>query len=284
MQVSIESIRLVTSDTDLTPVGTGASGSRQTSQMGMAVKLACQDLKKKIISATARKAGVKEEVLGFEHGRIEIDGSSSSAKSRSLAYTEIFNPGPMGGAYVPEEGTLIGKALWMPKTGEIDPETGQCSTDRAVAYYTPVAQAARVAINTQTGAIKIVEFIGGIDVGKSINPLNVVGQNEGAIAMGVNGALNEEIVLVNGKVLNPDLKDYKLQSIMEYFPIKSIILENYNPDGPFGARGCGEAPISPVASAIANAVYNATGIRFFDLPITPEKMLLALRKVGSKVR
>jgi nicotinate dehydrogenase medium molybdopterin subunit len=202
--------------------------------------------------------------------------------SESLHYSEIFKPGPMGGAYIPEEGTLIGKAFWMPKTGELDPETGQSSTDRAVAYYTPVAQAARVAINTETGAIRIVEFVGAIDVGKALNPLNVLGQNEGAIAMGLNGAINEEMVLVNGRVLNPDLKDYKLQSIMEYFPIKSIILENYNPDGPFGARGCGEAPISPVAPAVANAVYDAIGIRFFDLPITPEKILLALKSRNRK--
>ena len=84
-------------------------------------------------------------------------------------------------------------------------------------------------------------------------------------------------VLVNGRVINPDLKDYKLQSIMEYVPITSIILENYNPDGPYGVRGCGEAPISPVAAALANAVYDAVGVRMFDLPITPEKVLLALR-------
>jgi CO/xanthine dehydrogenase Mo-binding subunit len=278
MQVPLESVRLVTSDTELTPVGTGASGSRQTSQMGMAVKLACQDLKNKMISVVARKTGVKEDLLSFANGKIKI---VTDQKSNSFSYSDIFNPGPMGGAYVPDEGTLIGKALWMPKTGEIDPETGQCSTDRAVAYYTPVAQAARVSINTETGAIKIVEFIGAIDIGKAINPLNVIGQNEGAIAMGANGAINEEMVLVNGKVLNPDLKDYKLQSIMEYFPINSILLENYNPDGPFGARGCGEAPISAVAPAIANAVYDATGVRFYDLPITPEKILLALRKKAS---
>jgi CO/xanthine dehydrogenase Mo-binding subunit len=281
MQVPLDNVRLITSDTGLTPVGTGASGSRQTSQMGMAVKLACQDLKKKMVSAAARKTGVKEDSLRLSNAKIEIASPGAASQGKSLSYSEIFNPGPMGGAYVPEEGTLIGKALWMPKTGEIDPETGQCSTDRAVAYYTPVAQAARVAINTETGAIKIIEFIGAIDVGKAINPLNVIGQNEGAIAMGANGAVNEEMVLVNGKVLNPDLKDYKLQSIMEYFPIKSIILENYNPDGPFGARGCGEAPISAVAPAIANAVCDATGIRFYDLPITPEKLLLALRKKRS---
>ncbi len=276
MQVPVEKVRMVLSDTGLTPVGTGASGSRQTSQMGMAVKLAAQDLKKKMIAVAERKLAIREEALSFSGGEIVVS-TPSSGLERSLKYAEIFKPGPMGGAYVPEEGTLIGKAFWMPKTGELDPETGQSSTDRAVAYYTPVAQAARVAINVETGALKIAEFIGAVDVGKALNPLNVFGQNEGAIAMGLNGAINEEMVLVNGRVLNPDLKDYKLQSIMEYFPIKSIILENYNPDGPFGARGCGEAPISPVAPALANAVYDAIGIRFFDLPITPEKILLALK-------
>jgi CO/xanthine dehydrogenase Mo-binding subunit len=274
MQISVENVRMVLSDTSLTPVGTGASGSRQTSQMGMAVKLAAQDLKKKMLPCAARKLGIHEEALSFSGGKIVVNTGQAGT---SLEYTEIYKPGPMGGAYIPDEGTLIGKAFWMPKTGELDPETGQSSTDRAVAYYTPVAQAARVAINTETGALKIVEFIGAIDVGKALNPLNVLGQNEGAIAMGLNGAINEEMVLVNGRVLNPDLKDYKLQSIMEYFPIKSIILENYNPDGPFGARGCGEAPISPVAPALANAVNDAIGIRFYDLPITPEKILLALR-------
>lgn len=283
MQIPVEKVRMIVSDTGLTPVGTGASGSRQTSQMGMAVKLAAQDLKKKMIIAAARKLGVREEALSFSGGAIVVSSSTSdSGLSHSLSYAEIFKPGPMGGAYVPEEGTLMGKAFWMPKTGELDPETGQSSTDRAVAYYTPVAQAARVAISTETGALKIVEFIGAIDVGKALNPQNVLGQNEGAISMGLNGAINEEMVLVNGRVLNPDLKDYKLQSIMEYFPIKSIILENYNPDGPYGARGCGEAPISPVAPALANAVYNAIGIRFFDLPITPEKILLALKSRNKR--
>jgi CO/xanthine dehydrogenase Mo-binding subunit len=280
MQIPVDKVRLITSDTRLTPVGTGASGSRQTSQMGMAVKLACQDLKKKMIGVVARKTRVKEDSIRFANGRLEII-DQTSAQNKTLSYSEIFSPGPMGGDYVPEEGVLIGKAMWMPKTGEIDPETGHCSTERAVAYYTPVAQAARIAINTETGAIKIIEFVGVIDVGRAINPLNVIGQNEGAIAMGANATINEEMILVNGKVLNPDLKDYKLQSIMEYFPISSIILENYNPDGPFGARGCGEAPISAVAPAIANAVCDAIGIRFFDLPITPEKILLALNKKKS---
>ncbi|MDG6994523.1 MAG: xanthine dehydrogenase family protein molybdopterin-binding subunit [Nitrososphaerota archaeon] len=273
MQIPIEKVRMVLSDTDLTPVGTGASGSRQTSQMGMAVKLACEDLKKRMIGSASKRLGVREDSLAFRDGKITVRN-----QDKEIEYSEIFSPGPMGGAYIPEVGALTGSAFWLPKTGELDSETGQCSTDRAVAYYTPVAQAARIAINTETGAIKIIEYIGAVDVGKALNPLNVIGQNEGAIAMGLNGAMNEEMVLVNGRLLNSDLKDYKLQSIMDYFPINSIILENYNPDGPYGARGCGEAPISAVAPALANAIYDAIGARFKELPITPERVLLAMQK------
>jgi CO/xanthine dehydrogenase Mo-binding subunit len=276
MLTGVESIKLVLSDTALTPVGTGASGSRQTSQMGMAVKLACEDLKKQMIQVASKKLGIKSNDLVFE--RDERAAPRIVSRSGSIEYADLFSPGPMGGAFIPGEGSLIGHGFWLPKTGDLDPETGQCSTDRAAAYYTPVAQAARIAVNTETGAIKILEYLGAIDVGRAINPLNVLGQNEGAISMGANGALNEEMVLIDGRVLNPDLKDYKLQSIMEYFPIKSIILENYNPEGPYGARGCGEAPISPVAPALANALDNAIGIRFKELPITPEKILLALHE------
>jgi len=238
----------------------------------MAVKLACDDLRRKMVVAASKRWGVPEEAFSFRDGKLVVSG-----EGRTIEYSELFSPGPMGGAYVPGEASLTGQGFWMPRTGEIDPETGQCTTEKAAAYYTPVTQAARVAVDTETGVVKVVEYIGVIDVGKAINPLNVLGQNEGAIAMGLNGALNEEMVLVNGRVINPDLKDYKLQSIMEYVPITSIILENYNPDGPYGARGCGEAPISPVAAALANAVYDAVGVRMFDLPITPEKVLLALR-------
>lgn len=272
MQVPVESVRMVVSDTDLTPVGTGASGSRQTSQMGMAVKLACDDLRRKMVAVASRKWGVEQEAFSFHGGKLILAGGG-----REIEYSELFSPGPMGGSYIPGEATLIGQGFWRPKTGEIDPETGQCSTEKAVAYYTPVAQAARVAVNIETGVVRVDEYIGAVDVGKAINPMNVLGQNEGAISMGLNGTIQEEMVLLNGRVVNPDLKDYKLQNIMDAVPITSIILENYNPDGPYGARGCGEAPISPVAPAVANAVFNAVGVRLYDLPITAEKVLLALR-------
>jgi CO/xanthine dehydrogenase Mo-binding subunit len=272
MRVAVNDVRMVVSDTLLTPVGTGASGSRQTSQMGMAVKLACQDLKSKIQDSFARKLGVDRNNISFEDGKVEIRGVGT------LGYGDVFSPGPMGGAFVPGEGYLEGKGFYLPKTGEIDPASGQTTMEKAALYYTPVAQAAVVAVNIETGQLKILNYISAIDVGHAINPMNVVGQNEGGIAMGVNGAVNEELVISRGKVINPNLRDYKLQSIMDYFPIESIILENPNPDGPYGARGMGEAPITPTAAVVANAVYNAVGIRIKDLPITPEKILLAIRE------
>jgi len=271
MGIPIEKVKMIVSDTFLTPVGTGASGSRQTSQMGMAVRLACLDLKSKMTAALAKKLNVEPERVSVSDGKLNVDGLGT------YQYDDIFYPGPMGGAFVDGEGYLEGKGFYLPRTGEIDPTTGQSSTERAALYYTPVAQAAVVGVNIETGELKVVRYIGAVDVGHAINPLNVIGQNEGGIAMGVNAAINEELVIVNGKVINPNLRDYKLQNIMDYFPIESIILETPNPDGPYGARGMGEAPITPTAAVIANAVYNAVHIRIKELPITPEKILLALK-------
>ena len=104
--------------------------------MGMAVKLACEDLKKKMLEVAAKKVGAREDTLSFAEGKITQQVSGQETKT--VEYTELFNPGPMGGAYIPGEGTLIGRAFWMPKTAP-DPETGQSPTERAVAY-SPVAQ------------------------------------------------------------------------------------------------------------------------------------------------
>src|SRR5208282_2870969 len=191
---------------------------------------------------------------------------------------DLYLPGPMGGAYVPGIGEFTGKAVWHPETGELDNETGQCNKDRAVAYYTPTAQAVDLSINMETGQVRINKFVGAIDVGKAINPLNVIGQNEGGISMGISTTLYEQLIVMDGKVVNADLKDYKFASSMEYVPIQSIILENAHEEGPFGAKGCGEASITATAPAIGNAIYDAIGIRFTDLPLTAEKILLAIKE------
>ena len=274
MEVPLEKVVIMMADTSLSPIGTGASGSRQTSQMGKAVLLACREVKQEI-------AKVASEKLRTLTDKLEVKGTKIVYKYTgevAMNISELYLPGPMGGAYVPGIGEFTGKAAWHPETGELDNETGQCTKDMAVAYYTPVAQAVDLSVNVETGHVRINKFVGAIDVGKAINPLNVTGQNEGGISMGISTTLYEQLIVEDGKIVNPDLKDYKFASSMEYVPIQSIILENAHEEGPFGAKGCGEASITATAPAIGNAIYDAIGIRFTDLPLTAEKILLAIKE------
>jgi CO/xanthine dehydrogenase Mo-binding subunit len=197
---------------------------------------------------------------------------------KEIRVRDLFRRGPMGGDFVEGIGEFRAEAIWFPEMGELDPETGQCSTDRAVAYYTPAVQVVDLAVNTETGQIKLLNIVGAMDVGKVINPLSVYGQNEGGIAMGASTILSEDLVIRDGQVINGDLKDYKIWNAMDYVPIQSRILENEFDEGPFGAKGCGEAPITATAPAITNAIYNAIGVRFRTVPVTGERVLKALKQ------
>jgi len=277
-QLPIKNIVLRQADSAVAPVGPGASGSRQTSQLGKAVSMACRDVKTQILTIASRKLNTNPDGLELAGGIVR----SKEMSSIQIRVNELFTPGPMGGGFVESIGEFSGKAVWYPETGELDPETGQCSTDRAVAYYTPVVQVVDLAVNIETGEIRLLNIIGVLDVGKAINPLNVNGQNEGGIIMGASTTIPEELVIEDGRVINADLKDYKIWTSMDYVPIQSIILENPFEEGPFGAKGCGEAPITAIAPAITNAIHNAVGVRFKTLPVNGEKILKALKQKGGR--
>lgn len=273
-KLPLENIVVRESDSSCAPVGPGASGSRQTSQLGKAVSMACREVKSQIFEVAAKKLNTSPDNLELIHGIVR----SKKEPSKQVKVGALFRPGPMGGGFVEGLGEFASKAVWYPETGEIDPETGQCATDRAVAYYTPVAQVVDLAVDVETGQIRFLNVVGVMDVGRVINPLNVYGQNEGGISMGIGTTMSEELIIQDGQVINADLKDYKILTSMDYIPIQTEILENDFDEGPFGAKGCGEAPITATAPAITNAIYNATKIRFRTLPVTGERILRALRE------
>jgi CO/xanthine dehydrogenase Mo-binding subunit len=278
-KLPLENIVIRESDSSTAPVGPGASGSRQTSQLGKAVSIACREVKSQILTVASRKLNSNPNDLELADGTVR----SKTSPDKEIGVRGLFRPGPMGGGFVEEIGEFSSKAVWYPETGELDPDTGQCVTDRAVAYYTPAVQVVDVAVNIETGQIKLLNIIGVLDVGQVINPMNVSGQNEGGIIMGASTTIPEELIIQDGQVINGDLKDYKIWTSMDYVPIQSKILENSFEEGPFGAKGCGEAPITPTAPAITNAIYNATGIRFRSMPVTGERILKALKnKKGNK--
>jgi xanthine dehydrogenase molybdenum-binding subunit len=159
-------------------------------------------------------------------------------------------------------------------------ETGVGNISATYAYGT---QGAEVEVDTETGEIKILKMVAAHDVGKVLNPQTLKGQLYGGLAQGIGYALTEELLTKDGRILNPGFTDYKMPTVHEMsFPIQLEIVETDDQEGPFGAKGVGEPGLVPTAPAIANAIYDAVGVRLHHLPMTPEKVLAALQaKHGS---
>ena len=166
----------------------------------------------------------------------------------------------------------------------LEDENGQ--SPRMVSYYCQGSHGVEVAVNTDTGEVKILRAVGCFDAGQPVNPKICEQQIEGGISMGIGSSITEEIVLENGRVLNPNYGDYKILSAADHPTIEnygSIVTDGYPlADGPFGARGLGEGVVNPFAPAVSNAVYNAVGVRIDRLPITREKVLSALKKKAGQ--
>lgn len=143
---------------------------------------------------------------------------------------------------------------------------------------------AEVEVDLDTGVVRVLRLACANDVGKAINPMAVEGQIEGGAQMGLGYALTEELLVKDGKVLNPDFLDYRLFTTADMPEIETIIVETEDPGGPFGAKGVGEMGGTPTAAAIANAIYDAVGVRMVQLPMTPERVLAALDEKNCKSR
>lgn len=173
---------------------------------------------------------------------------------------------------------VIGSAVYQPPNGITDPQTVIGNMSAAYAFGTHMVE---VEVDTETGKVEILNFVAAHDTGRTINPLGFEGQTYGGIAQGIGYALNEEVIFNNGKVANDQFHDYKILTAMDMPPVEIIQVESNDPEGPYGAKGVGEPGLVPTAAAIANAIYDAVGVRITDLPITPEKVLKALDQLNS---
>jgi CO/xanthine dehydrogenase Mo-binding subunit len=156
----------------------------------------------------------------------------------------------------------------------MDPETGQGKPFSTYVYATQIAE---VEVDTETGQVDVLRVVAAHDCGTAINPMLVEGQVQGGVAMGLGFALSEEMVFENGVQANPGLTDYLLPTMSDMPPVDVVIVDNYDPTGPFGAKGVGEPTLVPTAAAVLNAIYDAVGVRLYSLPATPEKVLRALQ-------
>ena len=221
----------------------------------------------------AAKLGATTQDLETKDGKIYVRQSPE----RAISIADLFQTGGVG--VLAEGAELLGKATFIkPSSGE-DPETGQGKV--LVGFYIYGAQAVEVAVDTETGQVNVLRFSSAFDMGRPINPKLCEGQMEGGAAMGIGSTLYEELVIDNGQVLNPNFTDYRLpttRDIPSGDNMSSMTAAALQRDGPFGAKGLGEGTMTPTAPAIANAVYNAVGVRIKDLPITPEKVLKAFEE------
>ena len=272
--IPIENVRIVHGDTAISPFGHGAFSSRQTFNDGNAVRLACGDAKRQIFEKAAKHLESSPADLATSQGKVFVKNSPRKA----LVFRELFTPAALSGIpFVDEGGELIGKATWHTKSVPIDPKTFKST--KATAFYSYNVQAAEVEVNTETGEVRVLQHVSAADVGKALNPTNVEGQIEGGIHLAGGSALMEEVVFKKRQGLHPSFHHVSFSHYFGKAPVTaSIIVEAAHPDGPYGAKGVGEATLTAGAPAIANAIYDAVGVRIMELPITPDKILEALRK------
>ncbi len=272
-KMPLDKIKIVGCDTAITPYDHGVISSRSTYNVGNAVRLACQDAKRQLFEIAAKKLGTSAIKLETKEGRIFENGSPD----KYITITDCFEVLNQVGYFLPVGGEILGKATWYTRAQGTDKETGQALGERVSAFYSFSAQAAVVAVNIETGQLKLLHFINACDVGRAINPQGVISQIEGGTAMGLSGSVYEELVFDNGKPINSDFLNYKLITAKEVPTIESIIVESNRADGPYGAKGVGEVTLIVTGPAVANAINDAVKVRIKDYPLVPEKILRGLK-------
>jgi 4-hydroxybenzoyl-CoA reductase subunit alpha len=289
--VPLDCVRVFSGDTDF-GVDLGAYSSRQTLMTGHAVKEAAEEVKRKVLEALADELKVPAADMDIKEGRIVFKNGPvdySDIRSRYIKEHRGWSDSPQEDALTFREasriaylakGTIVGTGKYKP------PALGGTFKGAAVGTspaYGCSAQVAEVDVDLETGKIVIEKMTDAHDCGRAINRTSVEGQMEGSLAMGMGEALFEEVKFDDrGRVINCDLAEYKLVTALDMPPVEAIIVESDEPNGPFGAKEVGEGAIMPTIPAILNAVYDATGLRIHELPLTAERVHAALKAQGIK--
>ena len=257
--VNMDDVVIARRDTDLAPFTGPSGGSRIIYSQGKAVQMAAGDARDKLIALAAEHLDVQPGMLTCANGRVYM--------------TET-----------PERGYTLGQLARLSLTAASGPIMGTASL--STMPFAPIfsTQAAEVAVDKETGKIRVVRFVQAQDVGVAINPMAVEGQIDGGAVQGIGRAITEEVVLKDGKILNPSLTTYLMPMAVDVPSIENILVEVPTDDGPFGARAVAEPPGFGPPAAIANAIEDAVGIRIKDLPLSAEKILRALHGEAPESR
>lgn len=267
LKVPIGKVHMHPLDTDVIPFDASTTSSRSTYHMGNAVRRAAIHAREQIAEAASPILEARVQDLDFADGKVFLKDQPQMA----LPVGEVVR------RKLGIDGVVRGDGSYTYEISkDLDLETGH--SDHASAFYMYATQAAEVAVDEETGRVRLLRMSAAHDVGKAINPLNCAAQIEGGLAMGIGSALHEELVIDDsGKVRNPSFLDYHLVTSLDVPRMIPIIVECPEPEGPYGAKGLGEPGLAPTPAAIGNAVTDAIGIRIYDLPLTPERVYRAIK-------
>ncbi|MEU8798413.1 molybdopterin cofactor-binding domain-containing protein [Spirillospora sp. NPDC048819] len=258
--VHVDDVDVLMADGELTPFDMGAWSSRGTHMGGHAVRKAAAELAETVRGLAAEKLGTDD---------IRLDGGRAHAPDADIGLSDLV-------ALCPDarDGMLSNEASY------VDPrmETfgGGNPRPNVSASYTFAAHAVEVEVDPATGRVRVLDYVAAHDIGRAINPVMAEGQVIGGVAQGLGAALGEELIYESGRPVNPAYINYALPRAADLPPVRVVLIEGDEEAGPYDAKSVGEMPIVPPAPAVANAVYDAIGVRIRDLPITPDKVLRAL--------
>jgi len=306
---SLGRVRVIAADTDLTPIDIGSYSSRVTFMNGNATLRAAEQVKKQIAAAAAKRMDCAPEDLVFREDRVthsdnrpRVSGVAPAANNGA----DVSQPTVSGRV----EGQILRGSLQQKRKDE-GPKESMSFEEAVVAaidfhgalsgtgsYAPPIearggkhkgagvgpspaysysAQVAEVSVDEETGEVTVHKVWAAHDCGRALNPVSVEGQVIGSVWMGMGQALTEEMIWKDGMLMNPGLLEYRSPSSIESPEVEAIIIESIDPEGPFGAKESSEGSLAATIPAIANAIYNAVGVRLHESPFTPERVLAALR-------
>jgi CO/xanthine dehydrogenase Mo-binding subunit len=256
LQVSVDRIIVLSSDTDITPFDVGAYASSTTYVSGTAVLNCALEIEKQIFKVAAGILNTPGDQLSLQKDKV-----IHSSSGRELALSEVAL-----------------HAMYRQDPFQIQAQASHCAQESPPPF---IAQFAEAEVDLKTGRVRVLQFVSAVDCGQPINPRLAEGQVEGAVLNGISYTLCEEYLIdSHGRMLNPGFWDYKIYNTQDMPELKTILVGSYEETGPYGAKSIGEIAINGPGPAIANAIHDAIGLRFFDLPITPERVWKRLREEG----
>jgi xanthine dehydrogenase molybdenum-binding subunit len=268
--VPLERVEVVNSDTSVRPWDVGTHASRTTFVAGNAARLAAEKVKAQLLEMAAAQFGEPASALSVKGGWVFVERDPP----RRLQYEAVGRAGHFrsGGRM------LVAEAFYDPPTTMLDKDfQGNVS-----AAYTSAFQAVLVDVDPETGRVAVRKVVSAHDVGRALNPAAAEGQVHGGIHMGLGYALSEKLVVEQGQVLSQTFMDYAVFKADDMPEIVVRLIESVDAEGPFGAKGLGESGVIPVAAAVRNAIKDAIGERFTELPITSDRVLVSIQRAATR--